>query len=232
MDLTCFKVNSEIWKDGIYKDVAGGLEVNLSFSLEGNEAKAVNWQSNKPVYFVYVKGGPGGIEIEYAAGLLSGSGLVAPDNKGISHIAFYYKADLPGGNDEGGRGDDDEKGDNNGNGNGDGKGDDKGEGNNNTKTKFKVNFIKGCNPYADHAFFILNDGKRIDLVKNIITLENVKTEDIDKVGVILKSGKELIFEREEVLVESPKNENGTVVFKIECKDEKPPVELPQLTKSN
>ncbi|WP_043930043.1 LPXTG cell wall anchor domain-containing protein [Bacillus sp. EB01] len=247
-----FKVDSESWKDGVYKHHGGNLELNLKFETNAKkkEAKAVSWTSNIPVYFVYVKGGRGGIETPYPEGATSGTGLTAPNNKGISHIAFYYKNidppkgeegppeegttppgdgekppgngdNPPGGSNPPGEGDN-PPGDSNPPGDGDNPPGNGGDNGNSKTNKYKVNLIKGCMPLADHAFFILTDGKKIILDKYIITLKDVETKDIDKVGVVLKSGTVLVFEREDVLVDSPKNENGTVVFKIVCKEAAPP----------
>lgn len=213
-----FKLEDGRLKDGTYKDPNGPLEVTLTFSVAG---KVFGWESNIPVADVYVKAGPGGLD--YTGGF-RGTGLVAPENKDISHIAFYYKVEGSSDN-NGGQGDDKNPGNGNNNGGGQGNGNNPGNGNDNgggkdndvKKNKYKVNLIKGCNPFAESTFFILNDNTRVNLTQGMNELD-IKLDEIAKVGVVLKSGKELTFDKNEVVVESPKNENGTIVFKIECKD--------------
>lgn len=82
------KIEAESLKDG--QETQGFLTVTVT-ETEENEVKSISWTSETPVYFVYVKGGPSGIEKEYGNGATKGSNLTAPDNKGISHVAFYYK---------------------------------------------------------------------------------------------------------------------------------------------
>ncbi|WLR55787.1 LPXTG cell wall anchor domain-containing protein [Mesobacillus subterraneus] len=86
---TMFKIEGSNLKDGTYTH--GPLTVNVTFTVEENEPKSISWSSNIPVFSVYVKGGPGGLTNSYEKGATEGSGLIAPDNKGISHVAFYYK---------------------------------------------------------------------------------------------------------------------------------------------
>lgn len=86
---TMFKIEGSNLKDGTYSH--GPLTVNVTLKVEENEPKSISWSSNIPVYSVYVKGGPGGNTNSYEKGATAGSDLIAPDNKGISHVAFYYK---------------------------------------------------------------------------------------------------------------------------------------------
>ena len=86
---TMFKIEGSDLKNGTYTD--GTLTVNATFTTAENEPKSISWTSNIPVYFVCVKGGPSGVETTYGEGVKEGSALTAPDNKGISHVAFYYK---------------------------------------------------------------------------------------------------------------------------------------------
>ncbi|WP_059171855.1 LPXTG cell wall anchor domain-containing protein [Bacillus sp. FJAT-27445] len=202
--LKMFKLEGDKLKDGTFKDPDGPLEVTLTFTAAG---KIFGWKSNIPVHDVYVKAGTEGLT--YTGGFV-GAGLTAPEDKDISHIAFYYKVEGGNGDDNGGG-----KGNDNNPGNGNDNGGDKDS--NAKKNKFKVNLIKGCNPFADKTFFILKDNTRVDLSQGMNKLD-IELDDIAKVGVVLKTGKELTFNKDEVVVESPKNENGTIIFKIECKE--------------
>ena len=88
--------NSDIKVDppdsGTYYSKDSTNNVTVTFSEDG---KTVDWQSNNPVKFVWVKGGNGGFLYTYSLASTSGSGLFAPDNRGenrpkISHVIFYF----------------------------------------------------------------------------------------------------------------------------------------------
>ncbi|WP_181884445.1 LPXTG cell wall anchor domain-containing protein [Neobacillus piezotolerans] len=209
-----FKLEEGNLKNGTYKDPDGPLQVTLNFSVAG---KTFGWESNIPVADVYVKAGNDGLS--YTTGGFRGTGLVAPDNKDISHIAFYYKVEGGNNDDNGGQGDDKNPGNENNNGGG--------QENRDKKNKYTVNLIGGCNPLAKEFYFILKNGDRVELTNAAIDLD-YDFEDILKIEVKLNSGKVLTFDRDDVVVESPKNENGTTVFKITCKDEEPEVDISKI----
>ncbi|MEP7159177.1 MAG: hypothetical protein ABI797_07095, partial [Chloroflexota bacterium] len=77
--------------DGTYSD--GFLSVIIDFTNSGGEAKSFSFASNIDVTRVLVKGGPTSNVYNYSSGTRSGSGLTAPDNKGISNIRFCYPPD-------------------------------------------------------------------------------------------------------------------------------------------
>ncbi|CEG29179.1 LPXTG cell wall anchor domain-containing protein [Bacillus sp. B-jedd] len=287
------------------------LTVTINVYSKKNEPKSFDWSSNIPVHKVYVKAGTGGNWYDFPAGSQGGKGLVAPENKGISHIAFYYKEDPPGdkenppgdkedppgdkedppgdkedppgdkenppgdkenppgdkenppgdkedppgdkenppgdkedppgdkenppgdkedppGDKENPPGDKEDPPGDKENPPGDkedppGKGDDNG----NSKTnKYKVNFIEGCRPLVESSYFIVKEGvlengeTRLKLDDNgMVTHEKLEVEDILKIGIVFKDGSKQEFNAKDVLVESPKDENGTVIFKVTCEDD-------------
>jgi len=60
----------------------------------------VDWSSNRPVYHVFVKGGPGGNLYSYGQGATKDWGLTAPINDNndqvyaASHVTFYYTEEI------------------------------------------------------------------------------------------------------------------------------------------
>ena len=89
--------------NGTYSDNETDFKVTVSFNTNKNEPQSVNWTSNQPVYYVYVKGGKiGGNLYYYPNGATGDIKLVTPINKlspqDISHVSFYYgpKASVPG----------------------------------------------------------------------------------------------------------------------------------------
>ncbi|WP_053368371.1 LPXTG cell wall anchor domain-containing protein [Bacillus sp. FJAT-27245] len=209
---------------GTYKDSSGTLEVTLEATGEG---KVSGWKTNLPVRVSVIAGGK---TVKLEGGF---SGILAPvDGMDITSITFSYNVNTENKNGKGdekepgkgqGNGNNPGNGDNNGGGQGDenkpGKGNDNGGGQDGKakKNKYKVNLIKGCNPLAESTFFILKDNTRVNLTQGMNELD-IELDDIAKVGVVLKGGKELEYNKDEVYVESPKNENGTKIFKIECKE--------------
>ncbi len=70
-----------------------GMEIEVDFSRDD---KWVEWDSNLPVEYVYVKGGNTGYLYHYPGGATSDKFLRAPNNSGgkhpdISHVTFYFK---------------------------------------------------------------------------------------------------------------------------------------------
>ncbi|WP_316570557.1 LPXTG cell wall anchor domain-containing protein [Neobacillus sp. YIM B06451] len=183
---------------GKYKDLDGPLEITVETAGSAGDWR---WTSNLDIQSILIGQTP-------LNGFSGGKSGILPELVGneITSITFSYVVKEK--NNGGGQGDNQNPGNGNNNGQ-DGNG----------KNKYKVNLIKGCNPLAEGTFFILNDDKntRINLTKGMNELD-IELADIAKVGVVLKGGKELTFNKDEVLVDSPKNENGTIVFKIECKD--------------
>ncbi|RQD72696.1 MAG: hypothetical protein D5S01_09125 [Halanaerobium sp. MSAO_Bac5] len=60
-----------------------------------NRGQEFDWDSNRTIAYVFVKGGPGGNLYDYTPGANSGNGLHAPlapsgDWYGLSHITFYF----------------------------------------------------------------------------------------------------------------------------------------------
>ncbi|WP_409272473.1 LPXTG cell wall anchor domain-containing protein [Neobacillus sp. SCS-31] len=186
---------------GTYKDLDGPLEITVETA---GGAGGWSWTSNLEIQSIHI----GQSSLNDFSGGKSGI-LPALAGNDITSITFSYvvKEENNGGGQEG------DKNPGNGNDNGSGKDD------NGKKNKYKVNLIKGCNPLAESTFFILNDDKntRINLTKGMNELD-VELDDISKVGVVLKGGKELVYNKDDVYVKSPKNENGTKIFKIECKE--------------
>lgn len=99
-------------KNGEYKDLIasigdedilgeeGELIVTISGTEENDDKEIVtfSWSSNIPVKMVSVKGGNGYNLYTYPDDTQSDTGLIAPDNKGISHITFFYEDPIITGN--------------------------------------------------------------------------------------------------------------------------------------
>ncbi|MBE0451914.1 MAG: MucBP domain-containing protein, partial [Clostridia bacterium] len=98
------KLKVESLSDGVYTDDKvddnnhGPLSVTIDFHTVEKEVRIMDWSSNIPVEYVYVKGGNGGNFYHYPDGSYGDIDLVAPLNKngntiknyGISHVTFYY----------------------------------------------------------------------------------------------------------------------------------------------
>ena len=81
--------------DGTYSE--DELTVTVSFDEDG---KFVNWSSNIPINYVFVKGGNGGYLYYYPQGATGDEYLRAPDNNGgnqaqISHVSFFFNPEDP-----------------------------------------------------------------------------------------------------------------------------------------
>ncbi|KJS78859.1 MAG: hypothetical protein JL56_00700 [Desulfotomaculum sp. BICA1-6] len=93
-----FKIDSGDLYDGVHGD--GTLNVSVTFAVYNGEELSVDWSSNRPVYHVFVKGGPGGNLYSYGQGATEDWGLTAPINDNndqvyaISHVTFYYTEEI------------------------------------------------------------------------------------------------------------------------------------------
>jgi hypothetical protein len=93
-DLLTFKVDPA--KSGTYTSADGELTVSIDAA-----EKTFSFTSDVPLRWVVVKGGPGANVYEFSPPVNSADGLVAPNDKGLSHLDFCYP---PPGNGEGGAG--------------------------------------------------------------------------------------------------------------------------------
>ncbi|ADQ14607.1 hypothetical protein [Halanaerobium hydrogeniformans] len=69
-----------------------GITIDVYDTTRGQE---FDWESNRAIAYVFVKGGPGGNLYDYTPGATSGDGLHAPEAPsgnwhGLSHITFYF----------------------------------------------------------------------------------------------------------------------------------------------
>lgn len=94
-DLLTFKVDPA--KSGTYTSADGALTV----SIDATE-KTFSFTSDEPLQWVVVKGGPGANVYAFSPPVDSADGLVAPDDKGLSHLDFCYPP--PGAGGSGGAG--------------------------------------------------------------------------------------------------------------------------------
>jgi hypothetical protein len=94
-DLLTFKVDPA--KSGTYTSADGALTV----SIDATE-KTFSFTSDEPLEWVVVKGGPGANIYEFSPPVASADGLVAPNDKGLSHLDFCYPP--PGNGGSGGAG--------------------------------------------------------------------------------------------------------------------------------
>lgn len=100
------KIDSGELRDGRFTKVHDSFEfvVDVKFSKmegsEGNEYHYLDWESNFPVSYVFVKGGKGGggLLYKYDPAVTEDEGLTALMHSsdkphGISHVTFFYKAE-------------------------------------------------------------------------------------------------------------------------------------------
>lgn len=97
-----FKINGAP-QEGIYEMFSGetspgnfnapfGKTVIGTVYMQNTTSQQFDWSfiSGPPVSRIWVKGGPNALEYDYGSGATSGFGLVAPDNKDISHVVFFF----------------------------------------------------------------------------------------------------------------------------------------------
>jgi hypothetical protein len=82
-DLLTFKVDPA--KSGTYTSSDAGVTVSIDAS-----EKTFSFTSDVPLEWIIVKGGPGANIYTFSPPVASAEGLVAPDDKGLSHLDFCY----------------------------------------------------------------------------------------------------------------------------------------------
>jgi hypothetical protein len=82
-DLLTFKVDPA--KSGTYTSSDAGVTVSIDAS-----EKTFSFTSDVPLGWIIVKGGPGANIYSFSPPVTSAEGLVAPDDKGLSHLDFCY----------------------------------------------------------------------------------------------------------------------------------------------
>jgi hypothetical protein len=96
-DLLTFKIDPA--KSGTYTSADGALTVSIDAA-----EKTFSFTSDVPLRWVVVKGGPGANVYAFSPPVGSADGLVAPNDKGLSHLDFCYPPPGNGGGGAGGGG--------------------------------------------------------------------------------------------------------------------------------